>query len=292
MRKFDLFQDKDENRIFTMMKICDFEEEERVENQLPHLHHFYSIFWIQEGEAVHATDFVEYVIEKDTILFVPPGLKHRLVLDKLAGGYSILFNEEFVRHNRKNYTPLKEYELFNNPMFKSMIRVEGALKNKLNNIVELMFAELMQSDHYSQDVVLNLLYLFLTESRRIFETQYLTVNQTGEGSDIFSVIRFKELIEGNYVREKSVSAYAQMLNMNPTCLNEIAKKSSGITAGEMIRNRVIEEAKQKLFATDMSGKEIAYGLGFDDPSYFSRFFKKYTGYTLKSFREISRKKYH
>jgi AraC-like DNA-binding protein len=292
MRKFDLFQDIDENRIFTLTKICDFEASERIENQLPHLHHFYSIFWILEGQAVHATDFVEYVIEKDTILFVPPGLKHRLVLDNMAGGYSILFNEEFIRYNRKNYTPLKDYELFNNPEFKSMVRVEGGPKNKLNNIVEFMFDELMQPDNYSQDIVLNLLHLFMTESLRIFDTQYQTVKMAGENSDISSVIRFKALIEENFTREKSVSAYAEMLNLNPTCLNEVAKKSTGITAGEMIRNRVIEETKHKLFATDMSGKEIAYELGFDDPSYFSRFFKKYTGHTLKAFRDISRKKYH
>jgi AraC-like DNA-binding protein len=245
-----------------------------------------------DGQAVHATDFVEYVIEKDTILFVPPGLKHRLVLDKMAGGYSILFNEEFIRYNRKNYTPLKEYELFNNPEFKSMIRAEGESKNKLGNIVGLMFSELEQPDNYSRDIVLNLLHLFMTESLRIFEKQYQTIKLTAENADISSVIRFKELIEANYIREKSVSAYAEMLALSPTCLNEVAKKSTGITAGEMIRNRVIEETKQKLFATDLNGKEIAYQLGFDDPSYFSRFFKKYTGYTLKAFRDISRKKYH
>ena len=291
MRNFDLFQDN-EDRIFTMTKICDFEDEDRIENQLPHLHDFYSIFWIKDGQAVHATDFVEYVIEKDTLLFVPPGLKHRLVLDHQVGGYSILFNEEFARYNRTNYTPLKKYELFNNPEFKSMIRIDGEAKTKFNGIIDLMFAEVQQRDSYSEDVIFNLLHLFLVESRRMFETQYHTKTQTEESKDISSVIRFKELVEDNYIKEKSVSAYAEMLDMNPSCLNEIAKKSTGITAGEIIRNRIIEETKQKLFASDKSGKEIAYELGFDDPSYFSRFFKKYTGHTLKDFREISRKKYH
>ncbi|MGQ8335723.1 helix-turn-helix domain-containing protein [Sunxiuqinia sp. A32] len=291
MRKFDLFKEEEE-RIFTMTKICDFETKDRVDNQLPHLHNFYSIFWIREGEAVHATDFVEYVIEKNTLLFVPPGLKHRLMLDDLAGGYSILFNEEFVRFNRQNYTPLKDHELFSNPEYKSLIRVEGDLVNKFDNLIELMFSEIQKPDHYSQDVILHLLRLFLTESLRVFETQYELFKKEDIDDDISSVIQFKSLIEDHYLKEKSVSAYAEMLNMSPSCLNEVAKKSTGITAGEMIRNRIIEETKQKLFATDLSGKEIAYELGFDDPSYFSRFFKKYTGYTLKAFREISRKKYH
>ena len=291
MSQVNLFND-DEERIFTIMKICDLKDEERRENQLPHLHNFYSIFWIQSGQAVHATDFVEYVIEKDTLLFVPPGLKHRMVLDQIAGGFSILFNEEFARYNRKNYTPFKEYDLFNNPEFKSIIKVDDAVKDQLNALISLMTEEVQQPDKYSADAVLNLLHLFLLKSIRVFETQYQPALADAEQTDSVSIIRFKELIEENYTREKSVSAYADMLSMNPTCLNEVTKKSAGITAGEMIRNRIIEEAKQKLFATNMSGKEIAYLLGFDDPSYFSRFFKKYTGLTIKDFRDNSRKKYH
>ncbi|MGQ7870234.1 helix-turn-helix domain-containing protein [Sunxiuqinia sp. sy24] len=289
MSRVNLFNDENEDRIFTIMPICDLKEEDRRQNQLPHLHNFYSIFWIQSGQAVHATDFVEYVIEKDTLLFVPPGLKHRLVLDHIATGYSILFNEEFVRYNRKEYTPIKEYELFNNPEFKTLIKVEGDTKVQLNTLIKALVDEVQQPDKHSQDVVLNLLHLFLLRSIRVFEMQYQPINE--EESDSLTIIRFKELIEEHYTNEKSVSAYADMLQINPTCLSEVAKKSSGITAGEMIRNRIIEEAKQKLFATDMSGKEIAYALGFEDPSYFSRFFKKYTGLTIKDFRDISRKKY-
>ncbi|WP_430973077.1 helix-turn-helix domain-containing protein [Sunxiuqinia rutila] len=289
MNRTNLFTDEHEERIFRILPICDLKEEERRQNQLPHLHNFYSIFWIQSGQAVHATDFVEYVIEKDTLLFVPPGLKHRMVLDQIATGYSILFNEEFLRYNRKEYTPIKEYDLFNNPEFKTLIKVEGDTKVQLNLLVKAMIDEVQQPDKHSQDVVLNLLHLFLLHSIRIFETQYQPISE--EESDSLTIIRFKKLIEENYTREKSVSAYADMLQLSPTCLSEVAKKSSGITAGEMIRNRIIDEAKQKLFATDMSGKEIAYTLGFEDPSYFSRFFKKYTGLTIKDFRDRSRKKY-
>ena len=288
----DLFSGEMDERIFKIMKICDLKDEERRQNRLPHLHNFYSIFWIQSGQAVHATDFVEYVIERDSLLFVPPGLKHRLVLDQIAGGFSILFNEEFARYNRKNYTPFKEYGLFSNTEFKSIIKVEGTAKDELNNLMDLMMEEVQEPDRYSQDAVLNLLHVFLLKSIRIYEAESQPEKIGNEQSDSFSIIHFKELIEENYTKEKSVSTYADMLSMSPACLNEVTKKSAGITAGEMIRNRIIEEAKQKLFATDMSGKEIAYLLGFDDPSYFSRFFKKYTGLTMKDFRDNSRKKYH
>jgi len=137
-----------------------------------------------------------------------------------------------------------------------------------------------------------LLHLFLLESRRIFDQQnQAIIEKTAETPDS-TIIQFKLLIEKNYQTQKNVSSYAEMLNMNPSCLNEVAKRTTGITAGELIRNRVIDETKKLLYSSSLSGKEIAFEMGFDDPAYFSRFFKKYTGTTLKEFRDNSRKKYH
>ncbi|HBL74672.1 MAG: hypothetical protein A2W90_24380 [Bacteroidetes bacterium GWF2_42_66] len=292
MKNFSLFGPGDD-KIFNMMKICDFNEEDRSQNELPHLHEFYSVFWMIEGEAVHATDYVEYRLPTGSVLFVPPGLKHRLVLDNLAGGYSVIFNEEFIRFNRKNHVPLKEYKLFNNPSFRSIITLDEPGNKKFEQVFGFMFDEIQKKDGYSHDIVLNLLHLLLLESRRIFDEQYGQIeSQSGGEADTQSIIQFKSLIEEHFKIHKNVSSYADMLSMNPSCLNEVSKKTTGITAGEMIRNKVIEEAKRMLYASDLSGKEIAFELGFDDPAYFSRFFKKYTGQTLKHFRDLSRKKYH
>jgi len=291
MKNSRLF-DEESEKIFTIRKICDFNDEEIEHNLIPHLHDFYSIFWIESGEAIHATEFVEYSLKADTILFVPPGLKHRMYIDKSVGGTYILFNEEFIQYNRTNHVPLKEYRLFNNSDFKSLITVTPEKHEKLNNITGLIFEELKDTDDYSQDIVLNLLHLFLLESRRIFDQQNQAPKEESETTPDTTIIKFKQLIEENFAKEKNVSLYAEMLNMNPSCLNEVTKRTTGITAGELIRNRVIDETKKLLYSSSMSGKEIAYELGFDDPAYFSRFFKKYTGTTLKEFRDVSRKKYH
>ena len=291
MKSSRLFDDENE-KIFTIRKICDFNDEEIEHNLMPHLHDFYSIFWIESGEAIHATEFVEYSLKADTILFVPPGLKHRMYIDKSVGGTYILFNENFIQYNRKNHIPLKEYRLFNNSDFKSLITVTPEKREKLNNITGLIFDEVQNSDDYSQDIVLNLLHLFLLESRRIFDQQNQASKEESETTPDTTIIKFKQLIEENFTKEKNVSPYAEMLNMNPSCLNELTKRTTGITVGELIRNRVIDETKKLLYSSSMSGKEIAYELGFDDPAYFSRFFKKYTGTTLKEFRDVSRKKYH
>ena len=291
MKNSRLFEEGNE-KIFTIRKICDFGEEEIEHNFMPHLHDFYSIFWVESGEATHATEFVEYTLKADTILFVPPGLKHRMYIDPSVQGTYILLNEEFIQYNQKNHVPLKEYRLFNNPDFKSLITVVPETKEKLKSITEFIFDELRVSDGYSQDIVLNLLHLFLLESRRIFDQQNQAGIEKPTESPDSTIIQFKLLIEKNYQIQKNVSSYAEMLNMNPSCLNEVAKRTTGITAGELIRNRVIDETKKLLYSSSMSGKEIAFELGFDDPAYFSRFFKKYTGTTLKEFRDNSRKKYH
>lgn len=291
MKNIRLFGEGNE-KIFTIRKICEFNDEEIEHNLMPHLHDFYSIFWIDSGEAIHATEFVEYSLKADTILFVPPGLKHRMYIDKSVGGTYMLFNEDFIQYNRKNHVPLKEYRLFNNPDFKSLITVSPEKREKLKNITGLIFDELQNSDDYSQDIVLNLLHLFLLESRRIFDQQSQAVKEEPDATPDATIIKFKQLIEENFTTEKNVSPYAEMLNMNPSCLNELTKRTTGITAGELIRNRVIDETKKLLYSSSISGKEIAFQLGFDDPAYFSRFFRKYTGTTLKEFRNNSRKKYH
>lgn len=291
MKNLRLFNEGNE-KIFTIRKICDFDNEEIEHNLMPHLHDFYSIFWIESGEAIHATEFVEYSLKADTILFVPPGLKHRMYIDQSVEGTYMLFNDDFIQYNLKNHVPLKEYRLFNNPYFKSLITVIPEKREKLKDITEFIFDELQKPDDYSQDIVLNLLHLFLLESRRIFDQQnHESKEEPGTTPDA-TIIKFKQLIEENYMTQKNVSPYAEMLNINASCLNELSKRTTGITAGELIRNRVIDETKKLLFSSSISGKEIAFRLGFEDPAYFSRFFRKYTGTTLKEFREYSRKKYH
>lgn len=291
MKNQRLFSNGNE-KIFTIRKITDFNEEELEHNLMPHLHDYYSIFWIESGEAIHATEFVEYSLKQDTILFVPPGLKHRMYIDKSVGGIYMLFNEDFIQYNRKNHVPLTEYRLFNNPDFKSLITVFPERRRKLRNITELILDEIQNTDDYSEDIVLNLLHLFLLESRRIFDQQNQSTKEESDSTPDTTIIKFKQLIEENYITQKNVTPYAEMLNMNPSCLNELTKRTTGITAGELIRNRVIGEIKKLLYSSSLSGKEIAFDLGFDDPAYFSRFFRKYTGLTLKEFRDQSRKKYH
>ncbi len=97
--------------------------------------------------------------------------------------------------------------------------------------------------------------------------------------------KFKKILESDYTEDRTVVYYADLINIHPYCLNKISKISSGQTASEVIQNKIISEAKALILNTDKTLKDIAYKLGFDDPAYFSRYFKKHTGIAPSNFQK-------
>ena len=96
---------------------------------------------------------------------------------------------------------------------------------------------------------------------------------------------FLDLIEENILKYKQVSKYAEMLNLTVYQLNAITKGLLNKNASELINEYIILESKRNLLATSNLVSQIAYNLGFEDTSYFIRFFKKHTGYTPEIFRQ-------
>jgi len=91
--------------------------------------------------------------------------------------------------------------------------------------------------------------------------------------DIIS--KFINLLEPNFLNERSVNFYATQLNIHPNYLNSVVKKHTGFTAKESIQNRILLESKYLLHSTKLTIKEIASTLGFNDPNYFTVFFKRF-----------------
>jgi AraC family transcriptional regulator, transcriptional activator of pobA len=95
----------------------------------------------------------------------------------------------------------------------------------------------------------------------------------------------RRLIEEHFRKERLISFYAGKLAMTADRLNDHVKRATGVTAGHLIRQRVLTEAKRQLVFTNQAIHEIAYDLAFSDPSHFTRFFRKQTGTTPQAFRE-------
>ena len=99
-----------------------------------------------------------------------------------------------------------------------------------------------------------------------------------------TVDALRKLVEEHFRRERLIAFYAEALAMTPDRLNDHVKRATGVTAGHLIRQRVLTEAKRQLVFTNQAVQEIAYDLAFSDPSHFTRFFRKQTGLTPQAFR--------
>jgi AraC family transcriptional regulator, transcriptional activator of pobA len=99
------------------------------------------------------------------------------------------------------------------------------------------------------------------------------------------VDELRRLIDEHFRKERLISFYARKLAMTADRLNDHVKRATGVTAGHLIRQRVLTEAKRQLVFTNQPIHEIAYDLAFSDPSHFTRFFRKQTGTTPQAFRE-------
>ena len=105
------------------------------------------------------------------------------------------------------------------------------------------------------------------------------------------VKQFKSLVEDNFQKCHLVKDYAALLDTTPARLNKQVKALTNANASDFIYDRIVLEIKRLLMHTDLTNKEIAYQLHFEDPSYFNRFFRKYAGMTPSDFRTGMKQKY-
>lgn len=99
---------------------------------------------------------------------------------------------------------------------------------------------------------------------------------------------FSRLIELNYTKHKQLTFYMDKLNVSASYLSELCKRYVGKTTQQVLLDRIILEAKRLLKYSTLSIKEIAFKLGYDDPSYFSRLYKSKTGESPLSYRSVDK----
>jgi AraC family transcriptional activator of pobA len=123
------------------------------------------------------------------------------------------------------------------------------------------------------------------------ETARLAAGRARPGADEMvaepvgaTIEALRKLVEEHFHKERQLAFYADKLAMTVDRLNDHVRRATGVTAGHLIRQRVLTEAKRQLVFTSLPIHEIAYDLAFSDPSHFARFFRKQTGTTPHEFR--------
>jgi AraC-like DNA-binding protein len=250
----------------------------------PHRHNLYEVFWINEGCGTCAVDFRLYDIHAPMLVFVAPGQVHSWTLNGPFSGYVLMFTNEFFVGRPDDIASypidLPFAQTPNTGPALSVLSERAADFTSLFQQLENEFKASL-SDH---DVALHAyLRLLLVAAKRLSEK--VPGSNHREDSAAVLTTKFLQLVERSFLGIASVADYAELLNVTPNHLIETTKRTIGKPAGRIIRERLLLEAKRLLCYSDMSASEIAYHLSFEDPSYFSRFFKKYTGICPMEYRK-------
>jgi AraC family transcriptional regulator, transcriptional activator of pobA len=276
------------NNLFEIREFFGVRIRHRTELFLPHRKDYYFFFLVKSGSNQHWIDFVNYEVRPGHLYFTLPHQVHLKEKNAPVDGILLAFTEEFlITEEQKAW---KQLPILQNPDDRHEMKVSESEIAFLDNLFIQMLAEYTQQEDWQKGMLQSYLRIFLVYISRIYTRQFNANPFTADSQSL--VKRMKDLVNEKYDALHQVSDYAQLLNVTPGHLNDTIREQTGRTATTLIQERIILEAKRALFHGDLSVKEIGYTLGFDDPAYFNRFFKRLTGETPRNFRADIREKYH
>lgn len=258
--------------------------------ELPHRHSYYEICIFVNGAGKHEIDFKTYPIASNSIHFLTPGQVHLISREKDYYGYLLVFNRDFYPANPENKDILFDLPFFNNPSISPILELKEKDFHTLLQIIESMKTELELVHSTTQEVLRSYLHIFLLKCKSYF-IHYRPEHEKLDEPAYVAAGKFKNLVEQHFKNLHFVKDYAGIMAITAPTLNKSVKRITGYTAGEIIINRIVLEAKRLLTYTNLTNKEIAFRLNYDDPSYFSRIFKNKTGDSPSTFRSKMNKKY-
>lgn len=236
----------------------------------PHRHQFDMILWATKGTGSHEIDFQKYEMVPGKLFLVRQGQVH-LVNQYAEDGYVILIKPD-VKLNldtsvwgqfyQKPYVDLGELRCDTFMGLFSFLQIES--RSKVLDV----------------GLIGNLLNGMLLALKR--RSQPVVVRSISMELDLH--LKVKNLIERYFKEEQDPEFYSSEVNMSTRKLNKVIRAFEGKTVHQMIKDRIIIESKSLLQTTNLSIKETAFLLGFDDPAYFCRFFKKQTGFSPNAYR--------
>lgn len=252
----------------------------------PHVHEFYQIIWFRRGQGSHRVDFVDYPITDNTIFFIAPGQIHAFDGNEGLEGVVILFNASFLMDEESSESVFLKYNVFNAYDSLPYYKVTEEEAGRLMFLVNEMNREYSLTGAFAhKDYMQYLVRLFLIRVQRCGERKEIPPLYVSSVANR-TFVRFRQLLEQNFHNVHTVQEYADMLNISSRTLTKYVSQSTYRSPLQMINDRIVLEAKRQLLHTPMNIKEIGFQLGFEDPSYFVKFFKRMTGKMPGEFRNV------
>ncbi|WP_343690922.1 helix-turn-helix transcriptional regulator [Chitinophaga sp.] len=245
------------------------------EVQQPHRDDWHLFILQVGGSTIMEVDFQQYVIKPSSIYYIHPNQVHRVVSFKDAVFYSLIIHNRTLR---PEYLQILDDISPAQPL--RLSRKASGMLTDIVNVCQKAF-EMKKAKLYTA-LLKDSCHTFVAA----FLSQYLAHANSADIPSRFHIIAksFKAALEENFINIKSPREYAQRLNISTPYLNECVRQATGHSVSYQIQQRIILEAARLLYHSNMSVKEIAHELGYEDHSYFIRLFSKVTGMTPLVFR--------
>jgi AraC-like DNA-binding protein len=239
---------------------------------------YYRIYWIEDGSGTYQIDFNSFSIENTGLFFLSPGQILQVETEKVKTAYQINFDRDFYCVETHGKAIACNGVLFNNVHRATMIPLNADDAPLFKNLIGQMVQELQNLGLGHQELLETYLRLFLIRALRKLEP----VEKVPTASKQLTA-DFIALVDKHFRTKHAVSDYASTLDVSPKSLSKRLQAEGYAPPTILIRNRIVLQAKRDLRYSEKSIKAIAMDLGFEDPAYFSRYFKKATKQSPKQY---------
>jgi AraC-like DNA-binding protein len=241
----------------------------------PHKHNFYHLVFITKGSGWHEIDFKRHAVKSGAMFFMMPAQVHSWAMSKDTCGIVVEFENLSMFSGDESFVLAEALR-----PAASYLSLTGEKKQSMSDLYHTMLEEYeAESRDFEILLRLNLAQLIILFSRFLKNTP-VKVSRISKFRD-----EFNELIEKNYKTHHNVEFYAKAMGVATKSLTAKVNRNLGKNVREIIQDRCILESKRLLAYSDLSVSEIALELGFEDPNYFTRFFKLKTKTNPGKFRQ-------
>jgi len=214
-----------------------------------HRHSFYHLVLFTRGGGTHTIDFVTYPVEPGQIYFMIPGQVHSWHFEGEVDGYIVHFNEELFTSFLEDKGYLARFHFFAGNSDEGVCTLSSAVLSLVVGLFESMLREVAVAAEMELDMIrLRLLELFILVERG--DTRKKAAGNVPP-QKLALVRAFKQLIDKRFRELKLPKEYAELLHVTPNHLNAVCQDLVGKTAGDLIRDRVVLEAKRLLVNADL-----------------------------------------
>ena len=250
---------------------------------VPHRHDHYCCFLVEEGSFDFNVDFQLLHLKKRTLLISYPGQVHQFVSNtskKKCKCIGLIFDAKRV--DEKARMIIEEAVTG-----AALLALDKQTYEWYHYIIDLIESAIQEDapSQFQQKLVRSLLDAFLYKSTLLYQKQESTRIREYSSRNIDITKRFRQLLKENFKTLKKPSDYAERMNISVSYLNDTVKWVTGFPLSYFIQQEVMSEAQRLLFYSELSIKEIAYSLGYDDEKYFIRLFGKTMGSSPACFRK-------